>query len=126
LTARGGLKNKEYSWGDNESLARDYANCAGTGGKDKWDKTTAPVGSFKPNGYGLFDMAGNVWEWCQDWYDQKYRVLRGGSWFKTVDNLRVAYRATTALRLVGTPTTDFDVLCQDRISYPWLLRRGFG
>jgi len=94
FAARGGLKNKEYPWGDNESLARDYANCDGTGGKDKWDQSTAPVGSFKPNGYGLYDIAGNVWEWCQDWSDRnKYgRVLRGGSWLNPTDLLRVAYR----------------------------------
>ena len=62
FAARGGLTSREYSWGDNESLARDYANYVGTGGRDKWDESTAPVGSFKPSGYGLFDMAGNVWE----------------------------------------------------------------
>ncbi len=68
-------------------------------GKDQWDEKTAPVGSFFPNGYGLYDMAGNVYEWCADWYDEGYyanssyknpkgpesspkgrRVLRGGSW----------------------------------------------
>ena len=64
--ARGGLVNKNYSWGNDESLARDYANYFGTGGKDKWDYTTAPVGRFKSNGYGLYDMTGNAFEWCQD------------------------------------------------------------
>ena len=81
FAARGGLINKVYSWGDDVSLARDYANYDGTGGKDKWDGI-APVGSFKPNGYGLYDMAGNVLEWCQDWYnsEQNIKVVRGGAW----------------------------------------------
>ena len=94
FAARGGLKNKEYPWGDDEAVARDYANFVGTDGKDKWDKTTAPVGSLKPNGYGLFDMAGNIWEWCEDWYDEdkEYRVLRGGSWDFNPNSLRAANR----------------------------------
>ena len=97
FAARGGLINQEYIWGNDESLVRDYANFLGIGGRDKWDRTTAPVGSFKPNGYGLSDMAGNVWEWCQDWFladdtDQKQKVLRGGSWLSPSDSLRLAYR----------------------------------
>ena len=60
--ARGGRVGKRYPWGDDEKVVRDYANYKRTGGRDKWDRT-APVGSFKPNGYSLYDMAGNVWEW---------------------------------------------------------------
>ena len=92
--ARGGLVNKNYSWGNDESLARDYANYFGTGGKDKWYYTTAPVGRFKSNGYGLYDMTGNTFEWCQDWYDsdKDYKVLRGGSWLFFIDAMFVALR----------------------------------
>ena len=81
FSARGGLIDKEYSWGDDVSLAGDYANYTGMDGSDKW-KYTAPVGSFKPNGYGLHGMAGNVFKWCQNRYnsDQDRKMLRGGSW----------------------------------------------
>ena len=84
-------------------------NYSGTDGIDKWDKCS-PMGSFEANGYGLYDMAGNVWEWCADWYGSDYyskspaknppgpgsgssRVLRGGGWFDSADSLRVANRS---------------------------------
>ncbi len=87
--ARGGLINKEYSWGDQEpTLSR--ANYGGEVGK------TTTVGSYPANGYGLYDMAGNVCEWCQDWYSsyQKHKVLRGGSWTNSTPHLRLARRIT--------------------------------
>ena len=106
--ARGGLSGKRYVWGDNENQARKYANYDGTNGQDRWTRC-APVNSFKPNRYGLSNMAGNVYEWCADWYDEDYyrnsalrnpqgpssgedRVLRGGSWPNVSNLLRVAYQ----------------------------------
>ncbi len=67
--ARGSLVGKKYPWGD--TITHDDANYPGTGGKDKWNGTS-PVDSFPPNGYGLYDMAGNVWDWCADEYNSTY------------------------------------------------------
>ena len=71
FAARGGLKNAVYVWGRKYSPKK--ANT--WQGRFPWTNTeqdgyfgTAPVGSFPANGYGLYDMAGNVWEWTQDWY----------------------------------------------------------
>jgi len=104
--ARGGLEGMRYPWGN--TLTHNDANYDGTGGTDIWTYS-APVGSFAPNGYGLYDVAGNVLEWCADWYDTDYysisprnnpkgpgtgclRVLRGGSWNFDPPHLRVAFR----------------------------------
>jgi sulfatase modifying factor 1 len=76
--ARGGLDRRRYCWGDEfrpggKWMANiwqgpfPYRNTA----EDGFERT-APVGSFPPNGYGLSDMAGNVWEWCADWYRPDY------------------------------------------------------
>ena len=119
--ARGGLVGKRYSRGD--QISPDDANYGGKVGKPR------VVGSYPANGYGLYDMAGNVWEWCQDRYGSDYysnspiknppgpgtgyrRVLRGGHWYFDPGTLRVAYRSSTSFRIIGTTTTGFDV-CQD-------------
>lgn len=85
FAARGGLVNKKYFWGDEDpEKGKIKANI--WQGKfpylnytlDKF-KGLAPVKSFAPNKYGLYDMAGNVWEWCSDWYTPDYyRTIAGG------------------------------------------------
>jgi formylglycine-generating enzyme required for sulfatase activity len=96
-----------FPWG--ESVGDNNANCNSCG--SQWDsKQTAPVGSFAPNRFGLYDMVGNVWEWVQDCYHADYagapdngsawtsgscteRVVRGGSWSANpLRNLRSAAR----------------------------------
>ena len=107
--ARGGLERKLYPWGN--KITKDDGNYEGASGKDEWGQSTSPVGSFEDNGYNLYDMAGNVYEWCYDRYGENYysrspiinplgpdsrpygfRVLRGGSWHDSADALRVARR----------------------------------
>jgi formylglycine-generating enzyme required for sulfatase activity len=123
-----------YSFGDDESQLKDHAWLADNSGRELWDSgrfwieinkdskeyfdeilrrgcRTHPVGLKSPNGFGLYDMHGNVWEWCWGWYDEGYykqmlnvnptgpskgtaRVLRGGSF----DNFPADLRSASRLR----------------------------
>jgi formylglycine-generating enzyme required for sulfatase activity len=119
--ARGGLFGKRFPWGDEITHSEANYNSSNffaydvspTLGRhpdydDGYSPFTAPVGSFAPNGYGLYDMAGNLWEWCNDWFSNNYysvsptydpngiasgssRVVRGGS-YGLANYCRVTHR----------------------------------
>ena len=138
--ARGGLVGKRYPWGDEIDKTKAHY--------DSWNDgkgTTKAVGSYVENGYGLYDMVGNVWEWCLDGFDGHYysrspeknplaghtstkelikgykgigtdRMLRGGTWYGGTGYLCAWRPATTTGRDLGT-ASGFVVLCRDRINY---------
>ena len=136
FAARGGLDRKRYCWGD-ELKPNGKWMCNAWQGKFPVENTKedgfegiAPVAQYPPNGYGLYDMAGNVWEWCADWYradfydfcmdglcknptgpsdsfnpretDKTFRVMRGGS-FLCSDNYCKRY--IPAARREGEPSS---------------------
>ena len=135
--ARGGLAGRKFPWGDADPDGTQ-CNFADKNTNYSWsDKNaddgyayTAPVGSYPRTGYGLYDMAGNVWEWCADWYGSSYyadspyrnpqgpasgssRVLRGGCWSDDPNYLRVAYRYSGGPAPALSPSVGFRCVSQD-------------
>jgi sulfatase modifying factor 1 len=128
--------SERYAGTSSEHLLDDYANFCDANCSFRWKSTprndgyahTAPVGQFLPNELGVYDMSGNVWEWCWDFFDEDYyknspkedprgsniggyRIVRGGSWRNFKEEVRCAYRRekspsrgnfNTGFRLVRT------------------------
>lgn len=120
--ARGGVEGRRFPWGDTiwhnmanyvSSSSFEYDVSQTPGYHPDWNEGampyTNPVRAFVPNGYGLHDMAGNLWEWCGDWYSENYystspasdpagsatgtyRIYRGGSWLTWASLCRVSCR----------------------------------
>ena len=108
-----GTDQRTYPWGNDrpESNLANF-NKSSTEREKVYERRLEPVGSYEggKSPYGIYDLAGNVWEWVSDWFDENYykrsptrnpagprsgtrRVVRGGSWFHNSEHVRSAYRA---------------------------------
>ena len=124
--ARVGI-DARYSWGDGPATGK--ANCLNCGPVSSW--RTTPVTRFPPNRFGLYDMAGNVWQWMEDKADDASanaaRMMRGGSWRTDSESLRPAYRFDAAAPDFSGDATGFRVCrvasIENRPSAHWMLGR---
>lgn len=126
--ARGGLVGKDYPWGD--TISAEQANYDAEGTRKVLIGIALDyirhVGSYKPNSFGLYDVAGNVWEWCSDWFGERYysispdtspkgpevgifKVMRGGSWMDPAELCRVTNRGYNSVNY-SAPFVGFRVV----------------